>query len=279
MKYRKFIILLLFAALIVAAFYNGPVLRRYTVYTELGDEGSTVDFVVIADLHNTLHGENQETVISKIIKQNPDAILMVGDMIDNFSSTNNSRIFLERAVEIAPCYYVTGNHEFWTWKANEIVEIIKSYGVTVLRNENELIEINSIPINICGMDDPDVIRYSTDEKYTSMQGAKDLLEPFNGLKEDSYNILLAHRPELIEIYKDYNFDLVLSGHAHGGQVRIPLILNGLYAPNQGWFPKYAGGEYKHGELTHIVSRGLSIYPNMPRIFNPTEVVCVKVVSR
>jgi predicted MPP superfamily phosphohydrolase len=95
----------------------------------------------------------------------------------------------------------------------------------------------------------------------------------------SFKILVAHRPENIKHYREYSFDLVVSGHAHGGQVRIPYLINGLYAPNQGIFPKYAGGLYKHGSLTHIVSRGLSINPMLPRIFNPPELVIIEVKSQ
>jgi predicted MPP superfamily phosphohydrolase len=93
-----------------------------------------------------------------------------------------------------------------------------------------------------------------------------------------YKILIAHRPEMIKHYKKYSFNLILSGHAHGGQVRIPGIMNGLYAPHQGLFPKYAGGMYKHGNLTHIVSRGLSVNPRLPRIFNPPELVIISIES-
>ena len=102
---------------------------------------------------------------------------------------------------------------------------------------------------------------------------------FRELDEISlYKILIAHRPERIEDYKQYSFDLVLSGHAHGGQVRIPGIMNGLYAPHQGLFPKYAGGMYTHDNLTHIVSRGLSVNSRLPRIFNPPELVIISIES-
>ena len=102
-------------------------------------------------------------------------------------------------------------------------------------------------------------------------------ENFAELSEKpQFKILVAHRPELIELYKKYPFDLVVSGHAHGGQVRIPFLLNGLFAPNQGLFPKYAGGAYIHENLTHIVSRGLSFSPKLPRVFNPPEIVVVNI---
>ena len=93
-----------------------------------------------------------------------------------------------------------------------------------------------------------------------------------------YKILIAHRPENIETYKKYSFDLVLSGHTHGGQIRIPGIVNGLYAPNQGIFPKYAGGFYIHGHLTHIISRGLSKKFMLPRPGNPPELVIITIES-
>jgi predicted MPP superfamily phosphohydrolase len=93
----------------------------------------------------------------------------------------------------------------------------------------------------------------------------------------AYKILIAHRPELIEKYRKYSFDLILSGHTHGGQVRL-LLINGLYAPHQGIFPKYGGGKYKHGNVTHIISRGLSVLPKYPRIFNPPEFVIIVVNS-
>ena len=92
----------------------------------------------------------------------------------------------------------------------------------------------------------------------------------------NFKILLAHRPELIELYKKFSFDLVLSGHSHGGQMRVPFILNGLYAPNQGLFPKYAGGSYKHNSMIHIVSRGASFNPRLPRVFNPPEIVIIDI---
>ena len=123
------------------------------------------------------------------------------------------------------------------------------------------------------MDDPEAVRY----KKRGTNWEEGFCRAFNGLGEEpAYKVLLAHRPELIEVYKQGDFDLVLSGHTHGGQVRIPFILNGLYAPNQGWFPPYAGGMYDHGSLIHIVSRGVSFNPLLPRIFNPPEVVVIDI---
>ncbi len=261
------------------AFYDQPVLKKYIVYTSFGEKDSQASFIILAGLHNTLHGENQKKIVSKIEKEEPNAIFLVGDMIDNFASISNTKMLLEEITKTAPVYYVTGNHEFWTLKSDEIISTIESYGIKVLRNEYESVKINTIPVNICGMDDPDVIYYSENEKYSSMNEPSDLLDGLISLDKDSFSILLSHRPELIELYKKYSFDLVVSGHAHGGQVRIPGLVNGLFAPNQGWFPKYAGGRYDYRDMVHIVSRGLSIDNYLPRIFNPPEVVCVKVITR
>jgi predicted MPP superfamily phosphohydrolase len=128
---------------------------------------------------------------------------------------------------------------------------------------------------IAGIEDPYKKLYE-DPEYNQKESMK---EAFADLDETHlYKILLAHRPENIEYYKNYSFDLILSGHTHGGQVRLPFIMNGLYAPNQGFFPKYAGGIYNHGTLHHIISRGISVNPLLPRIFNPPELVVVIVES-
>jgi hypothetical protein len=276
-KIKKYVIFfLIISAILVAAFYNGLVVRRYEIKTG-GESEGVANIVVLADLHNTSYGGNQKRLIVKIERQKPDLILLIGDIIDDFSQTAAAEALLSGIDGMAPVYYVTGNHEFWTGRAEEITELTQSCGVTVLRNETVDIEINGMKITLCGTDDPDVLHYSDEEKYKAMQSADELLTAFAGLDEAGFNILMAHRPERIEQYKKYPFDLVLSGHAHGGQVRIPLIINGLFAPDQGWFPKYAGGKYKHEELTHIVSRGLSL-KTMPRIFNPPEVVVVELES-
>jgi predicted MPP superfamily phosphohydrolase len=144
-------------------------------------------------------------------------------------------------------------------------------GMTVLSDNYEKIEIRGNGIIIAGIEDPDKRKYELPE-YDQIDSMKKAFARLNELP--SFKILMAYRPENIEHYRRYSFDLVVSGHTHGGQVRIPYILNGLYAPNQGIFPKYAGGLYRHGSLTHVVSRGLSINKKLPRIFNPPELVVI-----
>jgi len=146
--------------------------------------------------------------------------------------------------------------------------------------------VNGETINLCGVDDPDVYMVNTDpeqdpEGYIQAQTNKEntflsqIAAVSDAADTASYTILLSHRPEYYETYTDYDFDLALCGHAHGGQWRIPGILNGLYAPHQGIFPKYAGGRYDREDMTMIVSRGLARETTwVPRIFNRPELVII-----
>ena len=166
--------------------------------------------------------------------------------------------------------------------------MLREYGVTILSNESQTVTINGTTFNLCGVEDPEVYKIKFD-KETDPQGYekarlgrvdtfRQQLDAVQAQTEpDHFTILLAHRPELFESYVSRGFDLVLCGHAHGGQWRIPGLLNGLYAPNQGLFPKYAGGRYEKDGTTMIVSRGLARWMDIvPRIFNPPELVVITV---
>lgn len=264
------------AVLCITAFYAGLVVRRYTVKTDKLNEGQSVRIVVVADLHSTYYGENQEHIINKIKEQNPDIIALPGDIIDDHESEDGAKDFLDGIRGIAPTYYVIGNHELWTGEYERMKEMVASYGHTVLTNESKTIEVNGVELCISGVDDPDMLRYSNDEDIRAMQSEEELLYGFADVDDSVFNLLLAHRPERYHMYQKYDFDLVLSGHAHGGQIRVPGIINGLFAPDQGFFPKYAGGRYDENDQTMIVSRGLGFNSLVPRIFNPPEVVVVDI---
>ena len=151
----------------------------------------------------------------------------------------------------------------------EVLDRMTRSGVQPLSGRSVTLTVRGQTVCFAGVDDLDGAYQNDPVRYA---GALDRATA--DLSADSYNILLAHRPDAIELYDRYPLDLVLSGHTHGGQVRIPLLLNGLYAPGQGLFPRYAGGQYLVGDTQMIVSRGLSYYPRLPRIFNPPEVVVV-----
>ena len=275
-KIRKksvIVIIGLFIILLFWAFYNGLVVNKYTIKSNKLVLNESVRIVLITDLHSHIYGKNQEKLISLIKKQNPDIIALVGDIADDVAPIEGTKLFLAGIKGIAPIYYVSGNHEFWSNNVKSIKDTIRKYDVIILENSYEHIKVKDSNIIIGGVDDPDVVKY--DRPDFNWQG--EMYNTFSKLQDEpDFKILLSHRPELIYIYKEFSFDLVLSGHSHGGQVRIPFILNGLLAPNQGWFPKYAGGEYKHNSLTLIVSRGLSYNPRLPRVFNPPEVVVIDI---
>ncbi len=234
---------------------------------------SSFKIALITDLHGNSYGKEQRTLIDAIDKEKPDVVLLGGDIFDDKISYEKSEETLAILSRKYKCYYVTGNHEYWSKDVDNIISIVKSYGITVLEGDVDTIDINGQLVNICGVDDP--------ENYVYLDGGQRIEDQLKQVDEktnkDYYTILLSHRPEYYELYSKYNFDLVLSGHAHGGQWRIPVILNGLYAPNQGLFPEYAGGLYEYEGGALVVSRGLDRQGvKVPRIFNRPELVIIEV---
>lgn len=244
---------------------------HYVVESEKVEQ--QIRIALITDLHSCKYRENQTSIIEAIEKENPDLILFGGDIFDDKRSYSNSEKTLKQLAEKYSCYYVTGNHEYWGYDVENILKIVRKCGVNILSAECETMDINGEMINICGVDDPDVVTYTEH----GIEIEKQLVIVEKAANTEYFTILLSHRPELANMYLKYDFDLVLSGHAHGGQWRIPGILNGLYAPYQGVFPKYAGGRYDFEKQSLIVSRGLARESTLvPRIFNRPELVIVDV---
>lgn len=270
-----------FLALVLLILFSCDSRLKTVYYTVESDKLSApVRIALLTDLHSCRYGENQKNLIKAVQKQNPDIVLLGGDIFDDKVPHKNAELTVKQLAEKYPCYYVTGNHEYWSREVGIILDIIKDCGVTVLSGECDTITINGQIINICGVDDPDAEVYLAEgvpieEQMNSANEATKKAEKTAGT--EIFTVLLSHRPELFETYQEYDFDLVLSGHAHGGQWRIPGILNGLFAPNQGLFPEYAGGRYDYTGGTMIVSRGLARESTpVPRIFNRPELVIVDV---
>ncbi|PFG82111.1 hypothetical protein DL97_1733 [Bacillus sp. YF23] len=226
----------------------------------------------ISDLHNKKFGDNQDVLIQKIKSIDPDIIAITGDLIDSKSyDAEVSMQLIREIVKKYPVYFVTGNHEQWSGKYNNLEKELKKYDVNVLRNEHVGIRKGEQEINLLGIDDPEFVTGNRDEGniiIDEIKKAKIEMQP------DKYNVLLSHRSEFIKEYTNERLDLVLSGHAHGGQVRLPFI-GGLVAPNQGVLPKYTAGLYVEQNTSMVVSRGLgnSIIPQ--RILNRPEIVVVQ----
>lgn len=254
----------------------------HTVYYTITTDCVTdpIRLVLLTDLHSCYYGTEQEKLLSAIDKAKPDLVCFVGDMFDDEAPHDGMIRLLDGVTDLYPCYFVTGNHEHWSEEVWVLKALLTSYGVTVLAGDAvPFTAANGQTVLLTGIDDP-VGFHET--------GSLDVPEPDSWLgqfamvtaavKDSSdFTILLSHRPEMIELYTDSPFDLVLSGHAHGGQIRIPFLMNGLFAPGQGYFPEHAGGRYTLGDTTLIVSRGLC-KNEIPRIFNRPEVVVVDIVG-
>lgn len=225
----------------------------------------------LSDLHNKNFGKKQQRLVMKISEIQPDIVVFTGDLIDaNRPGDKASLILMKELVAIAPVYYVSGNHEWGSGTFSSLEHSLKDIGVMVLRNENVPITKGNDKIQIVGIDDPSRGKGDQLEREIAKQ---DIVKSIVGLEEDGFTILLSHRPELLPLYASFDFDTVFSGHAHGGQIRLPLI-GGLVAPNQGFLPTYTAGEHELDQTTMMVSRGLgnSIIPL--RVFNRPEIVVV-----
>ncbi|MBO4458716.1 MAG: metallophosphoesterase [Butyrivibrio sp.] len=266
-KIWRIIAIILLVIVAISLWFEVPVVERIDVDSE-GKVNDPVRFALVTDLHSCYYGKDQNKLVEMIQKQDVDAVLLSGDIFDDKVKDDNSKIFLEHIVDEYPCFYVTGNHEFWSKREKEIKEYLASIGVTVLEGNYESFSVNGCTVDICGVDDP---TYMGEDNWKK-QLASALPE------SDNYKILLSHRPEKVDIYDDYSFDMIVSGHAHGGQWIIPFWKHGVAAPNQGLFPKYVDGMYNLSNGTKlVVSRGLSRERMpLPRFFNHPEVVVIEV---
>lgn len=272
LKNKKFkniylLIMSIFIIIFVFAFNINLTTKYYKIDSHKLNENVRILF--ISDLHSSYYGKNQKNLLTSINLQNPDIILLGGDIADDKRTHENTEILLKNISKKYPCYYVSGNHEFWSGEINNIKKMFLSYGINILEGNNKIISVNNQKINICGVDDPEIGKNTFFKQINNIS---------NLINNSFFTIFLSHRPEYINTYIDYDFDLILSGHAHGGQWIIPGILNGFYAPNQGFFPEYAGGLYKFDKKIFIVSRGLAKWSTsiIPRIFNPPELVIIDI---
>ncbi|SFF11330.1 hypothetical protein SAMN04487969_11482 [Paenibacillus algorifonticola] len=259
------------------------------------------DFTIVqlSDVHGKRFGDNQQRLVRKVENQQPNIIVVTGDLIDSRRGGEAESLeLMAEIVKLAPVYYVTGNHEYAYARYPELEKKLLELGVHVLRNEAESIPVGSNngigagEIRLLGIDDPKFSTIGGHDAEAAEQNIQAAIEDFSKIsgmadtnaitkaevgkqtENGPYTILLSHRPELFDVYVRAGMDLTFSGHAHGGQVRLPFI-GGLVAPGQGFLPVYDAGQYANGETNMLVSRGLgnSIVPQ--RLFNRPEIVVVK----
>ncbi len=262
--------------LILPGFYSPLTIMRYTIRDSR--VSGPVRIALITDLHSCRYGADQQELLDALAAEKPDMILLGGDIFDAKLSDNNSSAFLHAISGQYPAYFVTGNHEYWSGRLRfaQRMSFLSENSIIRLSGDTMAAEINGTPITLCGVDDPyawDTIEGFTEHAEGSFR--EQVARVAQPSADETFTILLTHRPESLDLYAQYGFDLVLAGHAHGGQWRIPGILNGLYAPNQGLFPAYAGGQYTKDGTTMIVSRGLARESTIvPRFYNRPELVMI-----
>lgn len=278
-KKKRIIVLAVMAAILLAlviwiAWGNTALeLNHYTISSDrLPKAFDGYRIAHVSDFHNTEMGKDNKKLLDMLQEADPDIIAITGDIIDSRNTDIDVALqFTKDAMEIAPCYYVTGNHEARVSEYDELKEGMIELGVVVLEDGRIELEQSGETITLLGVKDPSFqTDYLFGDSETVMQSK--LQEIIN--EEDSYTILLSHRPELFEVYTESKVDLVLSGHAHGGQFRLPFV-GGLVAPNQGLFPKYDAGLYTEENTNMIVSKGIgnSILPF--RFNNRPEVILIE----
>ena len=239
--------------------------------------------VQVSDLHNAEFGRGNNELLEVIEDCRPDIIVATGDIIDSGrTDTLTAALFVENALKTTPVYYVTGNHEARLLEQGgtgkdeyfKLESIMVNAGANVLHGESVSIERGESEIQIIGIDDPEYLRlnkYAGENRITLSN-----IDEF--IKEDIFTVLLSHRPELFEEYAKSGVNLVIAGHAHGGQFRLPFV-GGLFAPNQGFFPRYDSGLYEKNNTKMVVSRGLGNSAVPIRFNNRPEIVVIELNNK
>ncbi len=271
---KVLLVLIIFIGLTVfLTWQNNDIVITSLVYKDykIPEDFNNFKILHISDLHNKRFGKDNSSLLKKIKSTKADVIVISGDLVDS-RHTNIERAmeFIDGIKNMAPIYYVPGNHEARLQEYPEISSQLQDKGVNVLENQIMTIKQDSSQVTVMGILDP---AFSREGNYAHKDYVQKNLEKLN-MNNHNFTILLSHRPELMDLYVENNIDLVFTGHAHGGQIRLPFI-GGLVAPDQGFFPKYTEGIHHNKNTTMVISRGLgnSIIPF--RIFNSPELVLVE----
>ena len=228
--------------------------------------------VHISDVHNKEFGKEQERLIDMVDKASPEAIFITGDLIDKRRPGVQAAADLLRGFkQVAPVYYVSGNHEYTSKEYGMLKGILITAGVTMLEESSAALTRNGDEVQLLGMKDYAFYGTGKGKPVTRARYYRALKSLQKEMNQQSFTILLSHRPELFTLYQRAGIDITFSGHAHGGQARLPLI-GGLFAPGQGLFPRYTAGLYERRGSALVVSRGLGNSSFPLRCFNRPDVV-------
>lgn len=289
MKIKKIIlsILIVFFCLIgieIIVSNNVIEVTNYEVINnKLPQEFNNYKIIQLSDIHSKEFGKENQKLIEKIEKENPDCIVLTGDMV-NATDTNFESLYqlVKKLTQKYPVYFIEGNHE-QDLKQNvlqELLQKIQKEDVIVLDNEKKEIEKQGSHINIYGLWYN--LRYYRDirneyqkDYYFSEEKIKELL---GEAKNNEFNLLLTHNPMYVDSYTKWGADLTLTGHVHGGMIRLPFV-GGIFSPERNFFPLYDAGKYTANEKEMIVSRGIGNGKNGFRFLNNPEVVSITLKNR
>lgn len=227
--------------------------------------------VQLSDLHCREYGQDNSRLIEKVRELSPDIIALTGDFLDKFGSddggaqTPQLKEFFEHLTEIAPCYYVSGNHEWASGEINQLSVLLEELGIKYLRNEYVLLQRGGDNIVLAGVEDPNGL--------ADMISPTELVDIINKDYPEGFTVLLGHRNYWMEKYPDLKVDIILSGHAHGGIIRLPFA-GGVFGTNGDFFPEYDAGRFSRGGYDLIISRGLGDSLPFVRLLNNPEIVSV-----
>lgn len=290
-KYIKsaLVLLIVIALLLFCSYQNRHLETTYYTYKaeQLGADLEGYRIVQISDLHNVKFGKNNQKLVDRIRECEPDMIVLTGDLVDsNHTNVDRAVQFVDEIVKICPVYYVTGNHEYWLEKSeyDELMDGLVSAGVVILDNQVVEISRGDAKFRLVGLDyrslaDGTLEALLSDESIRNNQAEqKEETADNEDSGEKELTVVLAHEPQYLARYAGTGVDLVLSGHAHGGQFRLPFV-GGIVAPDQGFLPEYTAGEYYMNGTEMIVSRGLGNSVIPVRLFNYPEIVCVDLVGK
>jgi len=268
-KYIKsaIVLLIVITLLLFCNFQNKHLETTHYTYEaeQLGVDLDGYRIVQISDLHNAKFGKNNQKLVDRIRECAPDMIVLTGDLVDsNHTNVDRAVQFVNEIVKICPVYYVTGNHEYWldTSEYEKLMDGLVSAGVVILDNQVVEISRGDAKFRLVGLDDKSLADGTLEALLSD---------------EKELTVVLAHEPQYFARYAGTGVDLVLSGHAHGGQFRLPFV-GGIVAPDQGFLPEYTAGEYYMNGTEMIVSRGLGNSVIPVRLFNYPEIVCVELVG-
>lgn len=221
--------------------------------------------VELTDLHGAEFGENNAGLVEKIRSCKPDLIALTGDFMENTEQMQVTLTLAQSLTEIAPVYYVTGNHEWASGLAEELMASLESEGVRCLRNQHEILERDGASMLLIGVEDPN--------SYADLEAPDQVVSEAQAVYPGLWTLLLAHRNYWVKEYPTLPVDLILCGHSHGGVVRLPFI-GGLMSEDRTLFPDYDAGIYEGDRYQMFVSVGLGQTRYFPRLLNNPEIACI-----